>query len=151
MGIDLESSLDSLKGVGEKTKQTFQKAGIENLRDLITHYPRNYECFEAPKQISSLQEGEVAAVAAQPLSPLATRYIRGLSISTVLCSDGSDSLVVTWFNMPFLKNQIRSGVTYVFRGRIKAKGQRLLMEQPAVFMWNSTTGSAAQCGLYTPL
>ncbi len=148
MGIDLESPLDSLKGIGEKTRQTFRKAGIENLRDLITHYPRNYECFEAPKRISSLQEGEVAAVAAQPLSPLATRYIRGLSISTVLCSDGSDSLAVTWFNMPFLKNQIRSGATYVFRGRIKAKGQRLLMEQPAVFQVEQYNGL---CGTMRPV
>ncbi|MDO4322067.1 MAG: ATP-dependent DNA helicase RecG [Lachnospiraceae bacterium] len=140
--MDLDDSLDSLKGIGEKTKQTFQKAGIENLRDLITHYPRNYESYDAPKQINSLQEGEVAAVAAQLTAPLATRYIRGLSISTALCSDGSDVMAVTWFNMPFLKNQIRSGVTYVFRGRIKAKGQRLLMEQPAVFQTEQYEGLA---------
>ena len=46
--MELEDSLDCLKGIGEKTKQIFQKTGIENLRDLITHYPRTYEAYEPP-------------------------------------------------------------------------------------------------------
>ena len=35
--------------------------------------------------------------------------------------------------MPYLRNSLKSGVLYVFRGRIKAKGQRLILEQPTVF------------------
>lgn len=138
--MDLESSLDSLKGIGEKTKQIFSKAGIENLGELVGHYPRSYERFERPVRIRELKEGEVASVTAQLTAPIATRHIRGLSISTVLAGDGSDVIVLTWFNMPFLKNSIRTGITYVFRGRIKSKGQRLLMEQPAVFSMEQYQG-----------
>lgn len=131
--MNLESSLDSLKGIGEKTKQVFHKAGIENLGDLVSYYPRDYERYEAPKKINEVCEGEVSSVMAHLTTPLATRYIRGLSISTALCTDGTDELALTWFNMPYLKNTLRQGVSYIFRGRIKAKGQRLLIEQPAVF------------------
>lgn len=131
--MELESSLETLKGIGEKTAQLFAKAGIENLGDLLAYYPRTYERFERPVGIRETTEGQTAAVAAQLVEPIATRHIRGLSISTALCSDGSDVMAVTWFNMPYLKNSIRAGVPYVFRGRIKTKGQRLLMEQPAVF------------------
>ena len=131
--MNLESSLDSLKGIGEKTKQVFHKAGIENLGDLVSYYPRDYERYEAPKKINEVCEGEVSSVMAHLTTPLATRYIRGLSISTALCTDGTDELALTWFNMPYLKNTLRQGVPYIFRGRIKAKGQRLLIEQPAVF------------------
>ena len=98
--MELEDSLDCLKGIGEKTKQIFQKTGIENLRDLITYYPRTYEAYEPPKEIRALSEGEVAAVAVQLTAPPATRYIRGLSVSTALCSDGSEAMAVTWFNIP---------------------------------------------------
>jgi ATP-dependent DNA helicase RecG len=133
MNMDLESSIDTLKGVGEKTKQTFEKAGIENLNDLLTYYPRSYESFEPPVQIAALKEGDLAAVRAQLTAPVATKYVRGLSIASALCSDGSEMLALTWFNMPFLRNQLRTGVTYIFRGRIKLRGPRLLMEQPAVF------------------
>ena len=117
--MNLESSLDSLKGIGEKTKQLFAKAGIENLNELITHYPRTYERFEDPVTIEVLADGTTAAVAARLTSTLSGRYIRGLSISTVTCSDGSGELTLTWFNMPYLKNTLRTGVTYIFRGRIK--------------------------------
>lgn len=131
--MELESSLDSLKGIGDKTKQIFAKAGIENLNELITHYPRTYERFEQPVLIASLNDGEMAAVNGCLTSTMSNRYVRGLSISTVPCSDGSGEVTLTWFNMPFLKNSLRSGVSYVFRGRIKKKGQKFLMEQPAVY------------------
>ncbi len=131
--MNLDSPLDSLKGIGDKTKQVFAKAGIECVGDLLAYYPRMYDRYEAPVRIRDLREGETAAVSAVLTAPLATRRLRGLSISTVLCSDGSDALALTWFNMPYLKNSIRPGTPYVFRGRIKSKGQRLLIEQPAVF------------------
>ncbi len=131
--MDLESSLDILKGVGEKTRHTFEKAGIENLSDLLAHYPRTYERFEKPVAIRALVEDEVVAVEAQLTGSIATRHVRGLSISTAECSDGSDLLALTWFNMPYLGKTIRAGFPYVFRGRVKRRGQRLFMEQPAVF------------------
>ncbi len=131
--MNLESSLDSLKGIGEKTKLLFEKAGIENLNDLIGYYPRTYERFSAPVRIDCLEEGEVFAVEGKLISPLATRHVRGLTISAAPCSDGTGEITVTWFNMPFLRNSMKTGVPYIFRGRIKRKGQQLLMEQPAVF------------------
>ena len=131
--MDLGASLDSLKGIGERTKTVFAKAGIENLGQLLTYYPRAYERYEAPVRISELSEGTVSAVCAKLAEPIATRHIRGLSISTALAEDESGVIALTWFNMPFLRNTVRAGIPYVFRGRIKAKGQRLLIEQPAVF------------------
>lgn len=131
--MNLESSLDSLKGIGEKTKLLFEKAGIENLNDLIGYYPRAYERFGSPVRIDALEEGEVAAVEGRLTATLSTRYVRGLSISAAPCTDGTGEIMLTWFNMPFLKNSIKTGTSYIFRGRIRRKGQQLLMEQPAVF------------------
>lgn len=128
-----EREIDSLKGIGEKTKQVFLKAGIATLEDLLAYYPRDYEAYEPVREIASLREGEIAAVRAVVTAPLSGRYIRGLNLTSGICRDHSGELMLTWFNMPYLKNSIRSGVSFIFRGRIKRKGQRLLMEQPAVF------------------
>ena len=35
--------------------------------------------------------------------------------------------------MPYLKNTLKPGAKYIFRGRIIKKGQQLFLEQPAVF------------------
>lgn len=130
---NLDAPIDSLKGIGAKTKQTFEKAGIETLEDLIHYYPREYERYEAPVSVMELKEGMYAAVSGRLLAPLQTRYVRGLSITSGLFGDGLENILVSWFNMPYLKNSLRSGVPYIFRGRIKAKGDRLILEQPAVF------------------
>lgn len=130
---NLDAPIDSLKGIGAKTKQTFEKAGIETLEDLIHYYPREYERYEAPVPVMELKEGMYAAVSGRLLTPLQTRYVRGLSITSGLFGDGLENILVSWFNMPYLKNSLRSGVPYIFRGRIKAKGDRLILEQPAVF------------------
>ena len=57
--MNLESSLASLKGIGEKTEKLFEKAGIHTVGDLIGYYPRTYERFAAPIPVSAMQEGDV--------------------------------------------------------------------------------------------
>ena len=52
--MNLESSLTELKGIGEKTAQTFARAGINTLEDLIGYYPRAYDSFLEPVRISEL-------------------------------------------------------------------------------------------------
>lgn len=131
--MDLGASLDSLKGIGERTKTVFAKAGVNNIGELLAYYPRAYERYEAPVRIDELSEGAVCAVYGKLSQPIATRYVRGMSISTALVEDESGTAALTWFHMPFLRNTIHTGTPYVFRGRIRRKGQRLLIEQPAVF------------------
>ncbi len=131
--MDPESGLDSLKGIGEKTKQIFAGAGITNVGELLGYYPRAWEQYEEPKKIAAAEEGELVSIAAVLTAPVQNRYIRGRCISSVLCSDGSNELLLSWYHMPYLKNSLRAGESYIFRGKIKKKGQRLSMEQPAVF------------------
>lgn len=132
LAINLESPLIALKGIGEKTEKIFAKAGMRNVGELLSYYPRTYERFDPPLPVAALREGEVAAVKVWLVDPLATRRA-GLSITTGLASDGRDVIALTWFNMPFLRNSLRTGEPYVFRGRVRVKGARMLMEQPAVF------------------
>lgn len=45
-----EYTLDSLKGVGQRTRLIFEKAGILTLDQLLAYYPRAYDSFEDPKK-----------------------------------------------------------------------------------------------------
>ena len=53
----MRQSLQTLKGVGEKTEKLFFKLGIYDTEDLLHYYPRNYDAFEAPVDIADLEEG----------------------------------------------------------------------------------------------
>ena len=128
-----DNRLDSLKGVGEKTKQIFEKAGIGTLDQLLAYYPRRYDSFEEPIKISELREGETAAVRGCLTAPLSGRHVRGLSILSGVVKDESGRVSVVWFNMPYLRNTIQAGKPRVFRGRVKRKGGQLVLEQPALY------------------
>lgn len=131
--MNLKSPLDSLKGIGEKTKHLFETAGIETVGDLLTYYPRAYERYEEPASIQDLPQDEIVTIQGMLTTPIVNRYYGGKCISTTACSDGSGEVLLTWYNMPYQKNSLRTGVTYIFRGRTKKKGKRLLIEQAAVF------------------
>ncbi|MCD7885259.1 MAG: ATP-dependent DNA helicase RecG [Lachnospiraceae bacterium] len=131
--MNLDSPIDSIRGIGPKTKQLFLKLGIETAGDLLSYFPRSYDQYQTPIRIADLTEGEIAAVEGSLLSPISNRYFKGRCVSTASCSDGTGQISLTWYNMPYLKTSLKPGMVFVFRGRIKKKGTRLLIEQPAVF------------------
>lgn len=56
-----------------------------------------------------------------------------LKILTVTIKDyNGDSIKCSWYNMPFLKNTLRLGTRYVFRGRLVNK-RGWLLEQPKMY------------------
>lgn len=131
--MNLESPLTILKGIGEKTAKTFAKAGIFNLSDLLGYYPRAYDSFQEPVGVGELQEGQVGAVCGVIEKALSVRYLKQYKIVTGKIRVGTELLSVTWFNMPYLRSTVRPGCRYVFRGRVKRKGNSLVMEQPGVY------------------
>lgn len=127
------SPIDSLKGIGEKTKQIFERAGISDIGDLLHYYPRGYETFEEITPIGEIYDKSSAALYGEIVSPLNLRRVRRLSIVTGVIRDETGTIQVTWYNMPYLKNSLKSGSRYVFRGKVVRKRQQMFLEQPAVF------------------
>ena len=123
----------SLKGVGEKTAGLFQKLNIETAEQLVHYYPRGYEQFEEPVLPSKAPLEEMAAVAGEIAGNVATRHVRGLSITTFEVVCGGEKLHMTYFNMPYLKNSLKRGVPYIFRGCIHKKGEQYVMEQAKIY------------------
>ena len=126
-------SLRTLKGVGEKTEKLFQKIGIFDTEDLIRYYPRNYDTYETPANIADLNEGTVKSVSAAVCTGVYVSSGRGKQIITTTVADSSGKLSVIWFNMPYLRTQLKKGSSFVFRGKIIRKQNRLQMEHPEIF------------------
>ena len=126
--------ITALKGVGEKTAALFRKLHIESTDDLIGYYPRDYETFQEPVPLAEAIVGETAAVIAMVRGNIATRHIRGLSITTFeAVTEAGGTLHLTYFNMPYLKNSVKKESIYVFRGVLQQKGNRYVMEQPRMY------------------
>ena len=131
--MDQKSPLTVLKGIGEKTEKIFARAGIFTLGDLIRYYPRAYDSFEEPVDIQNLTDGRIQAVCGFIEKTLSVQHVKQYQIVTGKVRAGTESVSVTWFNMPYLRNTVKPGCRYVFRGRVKKRGKGVVLEQPAIF------------------
>lgn len=129
-----------IKGIGEKTQKLFRKLEIETVGDLIRHYPRDYETFEAPVLISQLAPGTVSAVRVCVVGIPSLKKTRNLSILNVNVRDASGGMLLTFYNMPFLKSVLKNGGFYIFRGLVQTRGSVRLMEQPRLFSESDYAG-----------
>lgn len=125
--------VNTLKGVGEKTGKLFEKLGVVTIDDLLSYYPRAYDAYEDPVPIGQLREQAVMSVSAiLPRQPDLLTFNRMRMVSAQI-KDLTGSLQLAWYNMPYMRANLKSGVPYVFRGRVAKKRGRLVMEQPEVF------------------
>lgn len=131
--MKLTDSVRVIKGVGEKAEKCFNRMGVFTVEDLLAHYPRGYDEFKPLVPAASVQEGEMVAVegalAGRPQMKIAGR----LKILQIVLQDESGALPVTWYNMPFLRNQLKVGTRYILRGKVVKKSGRLLLEQPKLY------------------
>ena len=129
----MDSPITSIKGIGEKTAMLFHRVGVHTVGELLSYYPRTYDVYEEPVTFANLKTEQTQAVTGflrkAPSVTKAKRY----AVTTVVLEEFGEYLHLTWFNMPFLKNTLLPGSTYIFRGRVRKKKGRLVMEQPEYF------------------
>ena len=129
----LEDNITEVKGIGEKTAATFSKVGVNCIADLIRYYPRSYKIYEQPVSVNSISEGDRAAVFCKIVSGVAVSRGRRFTIVTLSAADDTGSIKMLWFNMPFLRNVLHKGESYVFVGSIKIVGSSRVMEMPEYY------------------
>lgn len=125
--------ISTLKGIGEKTAGLFEKLGVFTVADLLSYYPRAYDSFEEPVPFGLLKEDTVMAVKSALAGPADLLRLHHMQVVTLRLKDLTGSLQVSWFNMPYMRANLKAGEIYVFRGRVARKRGRLVMEQPEVY------------------
>lgn len=126
--------LKTIKGIGEKTEKTFNRAGVYRAEDLIDYYPRYYDTYEAPVLVRDLDTDRTQAVFGTVARDTVVRRVKNLTLTEAFIRDANgDSIKCVWFNAPYLKNQLQIGATFVFRGFVKELRQALVIDQPKLF------------------
>lgn len=131
--MQITDSVRTVKGIGEKAEQCLNRMNIYTVGDLLEHYPRDYDEFKPIRPIESLTEGELVAVEGSLLARPQMKKAGRLKILTITLQDETGCILVTWFNMPFLRNQLKMGTRYILRGKIAKKNGRLVLEQPKMY------------------
>lgn len=131
--MDKNTEILKIKGVGEKTAKLFQKLNIQNVGELLGNYPRDYETFSEPAAINDIVPGELCSVRACLVGNITTKKIRNLTVINFVIKDPGGQIFMTYFNTPYIKNVVKKGLFYIFRGVVQTKNGRLVMEQAKVY------------------
>ena len=124
-------SIDQIPGIGEKRKQALKKLGIFNVCDILYHFPRKLDDRSNLKKILETHDGEYATLKVTPSAEMTVSRIRGnLTVYKQLFSDESGSIMVTWFNSPYLTLSFKKGEFYYLCGNINAKYSVRQMSSP---------------------
>ena len=133
MNTDNMQPVETLKGIGEKTAKLFEKVGVRTVDDLLHYYPRGYDTFEEPKPMGALEDGAVMAVDGCLKNGASGHHFGSASMVTASISNMTGKLRLVWYHMPYLKNTLKPGSRYIFRGKVSRKKNGLVMEQPQMY------------------
>lgn len=121
----LEKEIQYLKGVGPSRAEKFRKLGINNLKDLIEYYPRDYEDRTNLKNIIELSNGSFSLIKAKLKTNVTSinrfngRTRKQFSIQKAIIEDKTGTSNVMWYNRPYLSGQLKVGEEYYFYGETK--------------------------------
>jgi len=101
----LDTEIQYVKGVGPRLAEVLGKLGIRTARDLLVHFPRRYEDRTHFARIASLEHGETATILGTVIGADNVQTRGRLVLTKVVVDDGSGSVVLTWFNQKFRKEQ----------------------------------------------
>lgn len=131
--MNRNSSITEIKGIGEKTAALFQKLNIVTVGDILLHYPRTYVQYPEAKYVDEVIAGETVAVIGRVLKTPVVRRTKSMPITVTSIGNMNAELELVWFRMPYIKNQLNVGNSYVFYGKVQRKNGRLVMEQAVIY------------------
>jgi ATP-dependent DNA helicase RecG len=127
-GRSLSDYCQYLKGVGPTRALKLANLGIENVDDLLTHYPRKYYDRRTLRKIAQLQSGSEETFLGQVLTSTQRNLRRRRSMVTAAIGDDTGLVQVVWFNQPYLLNHLKPGVQVIVSGRLRHyRGQRQIV------------------------
>lgn len=131
MKLSLNDSIRYIKGVGPSREKLFNNLNIYTIKDLLFHFPRDYEDRIEKKKIFELADGEKTSFCATISGKVTIVRPRGNMVmikANAVDETGSVSLV--WFNTTYVKNILKTGATYTFYGQIKRTVNKIEIVNP---------------------
>jgi len=117
--VNLETSIQYVKGVGEARAKQFKKLGVETVGDLLFFFPRAYENWTPESSIHKAPLYTnccIRAYIAEP--PIVSRISGGRLLTKCSATDGETIMNLVFFNNPYIADKLIEGKEYLFYGKL---------------------------------
>lgn len=125
-----------LKGIGDKKKELLKTIKIYSIEDLLNYYPRDYEKNMPITKIANIKIDEMNVI--EGTICIVTQNIRKKNIvmTKTKIRDNTGEIYGIWFSQPYLKNKLKLGNKYIFKGKIQYKYNLIQMSSPQIYEIN---------------
>lgn len=129
--IALTAPVTALPNIGPRRAKRLERLGIRTVEDLLYHFPRRYDDYSQVKPIRHLRYGEQVTVLGT-VEKVRVRDLRNgkLQVVEVFVGDGSGVLRATWFNQPWIAQELRPGTPVALAGKLDQYLGRLVLNNP---------------------
>ena len=131
--MDIYNSISSLKGVGPKVTEKFNRVSVFNILDLLLYFPRDYEYVNGNTSFEEIDVETKQILSCKVIG--IKRDIRTKNGKTISCIEfdyNNHKVEAKWFNQPYVKNNYRVNITYNLIGKFKRIGETLEVINPAI-------------------
>lgn len=148
--MQLQTSLQGLKGVGPKIFEHLNAMGLFTVEDLIHYYPRRYDDYSHVISIGQIRPGAVSLKA--HFSEIKERRVRrGMHITEATANDQTGRVKVLWFNQPYRAKSLQAGKTYYISGEFGMQRERLQIINPTVELADDTEANHMHTARIVPV
>lgn len=123
--------LSGLKGIGPKREETLHAMGIYSLRDLLYMQPVSYQDRVTLFPCAVKQAGPVMVSGTIADAPRMNRF-NGLTRVSCTITDETGKMPVTWYNQPWMMQQISAGNDITVYGNLTVKNGRRMLMSPQI-------------------
>lgn len=143
--------LIDIPGIGEKTIEILNRAGITTAKELLEYYPRTHRYYHK-RRTSECKIGEWTILVGSITKPF-SKHTGRVSLQNASLSDNSGVITLRWFNSPFIVRTIKADTTYEVMGKIEvfAGKKQIINPQLRVSKENTLTKEILILPIYTPI
>ena len=117
-GSGCMASLKDVKGIGPKSLMLLNKININDVEDLVTHYPFRYDVLKRD-DLTKIEDGEKIIIDGKIESvPILMRFKAGLNKMNFRLVTQSGVVGVSIFNRAFLKSKLLVGTDVIVIGKL---------------------------------
>ncbi len=127
-------SIRTVKGIGEKKAELFEKLSVYQVSDILFFYPRMYVTYPPATSIGGVKVDQICAVRVRVRSrpKNITRRIT-VTIAAFACEETGEILEAVWYRSPYMASKLKPGDSLILYGKVIKKNHKLTMNAPAVF------------------
>lgn len=116
--LSLNDPISKLHLVKPEHLEALARLDIKTVKDLVYHFPRDWQDLSEIKNISEIRAGEKINIRARVKHVANPGFpFRRVKITEALLEDETGNVVAVWFNQPYIKNSLRVGNEYYFSGK----------------------------------